>query len=63
LLRPSRLDQAVENLRAAGYQPFVVVDAGEDPVFRARFDAAGQASIRRLVPIAVLGDARVYGIE
>jgi hypothetical protein len=63
LLQPAALDRAVADIRAAGYTPVVVVDAGEDPVFRERFGSAGQASVRQLVARAVLGDARVYTIE
>ena len=63
LLDASTLDSVVATLRAAGHEPFVVIDVGEDAAFRGKFEAAHQASIRRLTPLAVLGDARVYRIE
>ena len=61
LLAPGRLDQAVATLRAEGFEPFVVVDGGEDEAFRRRFGDAGQQAVRALTPLAVLGEARVYG--
>jgi hypothetical protein len=60
LLGPGRLDQVVAALRAEGFEPFVVVDGGEDEAFRRRFGDAGQQAVRALTPLAVLGDARVY---
>ena len=62
LLTPDRLDRAVSTLRAEGFEPFVVVDAGgEDEAFRRRFGEANQHAVRALTLLAVLGDARVYG--
>jgi 4-amino-4-deoxy-L-arabinose transferase-like glycosyltransferase len=61
LVGPGRLDHVVAALRAEGFEPFVVVDGGEDEAFRRRFGDAGQQSVRGLTPLSVLGDARVYG--
>jgi hypothetical protein len=61
LLAPGRLDDAVAALRAEGFEPFVVLDSGEDEAFRRRFGDAGQQAVRALKPLAVVGDARVYG--
>jgi hypothetical protein len=63
LLDAGALDEAVADLRDAGHEPFVVVDAGEDAAFRRKFDAAGQAAIKKLQPLATLGDARVYAFR
>jgi hypothetical protein len=63
LLAADSLDETLGILRAQGMEPFLVVDAGEDDDFRRRFDRAGQHAARALVPLAVLGDARVYGFE
>jgi hypothetical protein len=63
LLAPGRLDHAVAALRAEGFEPFVVVDGGEDEAFRRRFGDAGQQAVRGLTPLAVLGEARVYGFS
>jgi hypothetical protein len=59
LLSASHLDEALAELRAAGYEPFAVLDGEEDAAFRRRFDRAG--AIARLKPLAVLGGVRVYG--
>ena len=61
LIGPGRLDHVVATLRAEGFEPFVVVDGGEDEAFRRRFGDAGQQAVRGLTPLSVLGDARVYG--
>ena len=61
LIGPGRLDHVVATLRAEGFEPFVVVDGGEDEAFRRRFGDAGQQAVRALTPLSVLGDARVYG--
>jgi hypothetical protein len=63
LLDASSLDAVVATLRRAGHEPYVVIDAGEDAGFRDKFAAANQETIRRLSPVAVLGDARIYRIE
>jgi hypothetical protein len=61
LLAPRRLDHAVAALRAEGFEPFVVVDGGEDEDFRRKFGDAGQQSVQGLTPLAELGGTRVYG--
>jgi glycosyl transferase family 87 len=63
VLAPGQLDHVVATLRAEGFEPFVVVDGREDEAFRRRFGDAGQQAVRRLTPLAALGDARVYGFN
>lgn len=63
ILDPSRLDEVLRILRANGFSPYAVIDAGEDEVFRRRFGEAGQQAVRHLLPLAVFGDARVYAFE
>lgn len=58
LLAPSHLDDAIGALRASGYIPFLVVDAGEYDAFRERFGTQGGA--HQLAPLAVIGDTRVF---
>jgi hypothetical protein len=61
LLGASHLDEALAALRAAGFEPFAVLDADEDLEFRRKFGAAGEHA--RLTPLAVLGGTRVYGFR
>jgi hypothetical protein len=63
LLAPTRLDQALATFRAQGYQPFLVVDAGEYEEFREKFARTGQRAVQQLTPLAVLGDARVFAFR
>jgi hypothetical protein len=63
LLSPTRLDQALAAVRAQGYEPLLVVDAGEYESFRDRFAAGGQQAVHQLTPLAVLGDARVFAFR
>jgi hypothetical protein len=49
-------------LRRGGYEPYVVLDAGEDDAFRDRFGPGNQA-VAGLVPLATLGNTRVYGFR
>jgi dolichyl-phosphate-mannose-protein mannosyltransferase len=63
LLSPARLDQVLATFRAQGYEPILVVDVGEYEVFRDRFAATGQRAVQQLVPLAVLGDARVFAFR
>jgi dolichyl-phosphate-mannose-protein mannosyltransferase len=63
LLDPHRLDDTIAMLRARGFVPCAVVDAAEDEAFRRRFEDARQRAVRRLTPLAVLGDTRIYGFE
>jgi dolichyl-phosphate-mannose-protein mannosyltransferase len=62
-LQPARLDETLNALRARGLVPFAVIDVAEEGDFRRRFEGAGQRAVRRLSPLAVLGDARVYAFE
>jgi len=63
LISPTRLDQALATFRAQGYEPLLVVDAGEYDAFRERFAATGQQAVQQLTPLAVVGDARVFGFK
>ena len=40
-----------------------MLDAGEDEEFRARFGAATQQAVGRLVPMATIGNTNVYGFS
>ncbi len=63
LLSPTRLDQALATFRAQGYQPILVVDAGEYDAFRERFQATGQRAVQELTPLAVFGDTRIFAFR
>jgi 4-amino-4-deoxy-L-arabinose transferase-like glycosyltransferase len=63
LLSPTRLDQALATFRSQGYEPILVVDAGEYDAFRERFEATGQRAVQQLVPLAVVGEARIFGFR
>jgi hypothetical protein len=63
LLDPASLDRAVRELRDAGHDPFLIVDAGEEADFRNRFAPAGQNSIDRLMLIATIHRTRVYRFQ
>ena len=52
LLDPAWLDRALRSMRAAGYDPFLVVDTGEDEEFRQRFSGTGQRAVEDLAPLA-----------
>ena len=55
LLDAASLDRAIASLRRAGYEPYVVLDGGENEQFRAHFGARNQQACRRADPD---GDAR-----
>jgi hypothetical protein len=57
------LDRAVAALRAAGHEPFVVLDRDEDVEFRARFASTAQKTLERLERIATIGPTGVYRIR
>lgn len=63
LLGAGRLDEVLATLRAAGFEPFLVVDGGEVEEFQRRFGARNQRAATRLSPLAVIGDARVFSFE
>jgi hypothetical protein len=63
LLDAGSLDRAIASLRRAGYEPYVVLDAGEDEQFRAHFGARDQQAVGALIPKATLGHTRVYGFR
>jgi hypothetical protein len=54
------LDAAVATLQARGHMVFAVVDGDEYPTFHARFDAAGQQTIRRLRLVGAPSEVRIY---
>jgi hypothetical protein len=61
-LDAASLDRAIGSLRRAGYEPYVVLDGGEDQEFRARF-GAGNAAVAGLVRMATLGNTNVYAFR
>jgi hypothetical protein len=61
VLGGDQLDFVVDRLRAIGAAVYLVADDDEMTPFASHF--AGQASITRLRPLAVFGQARVYAIE
>jgi hypothetical protein len=63
VLGAAHLDEAIADLRAAGYRPFAVLDADEDAAFRSKFEGAGQREVLNLEPLAVLGAVRIYGFR
>jgi hypothetical protein len=62
VLDPAWLDRALHALRAAGYEPYAVLDPDEVVAFRNRFAPAGQQSIDRLVPVAAAGRTQVFRV-
>lgn len=63
LLDRESLDRALSSLRYAGYEPFLVVDAGEDEAFRERFAGTGQRALLGLTPVATLGNTTIYAFR
>ena len=63
LLDRAWLDRALRSMRAAGYEPFLVVDAGEDDEFRQRFSETGQRGVSALAPLATIGNTTVYAFR
>jgi len=63
LLDGGSLDRAVRSLRVAGYEPFLVVDTGEDEEFRQRFSESGQRAVAALAPLATIGNTMVYAFK
>jgi hypothetical protein len=63
LLDRASLDRALRSMRNAGYDPFLVVDAGEDQEFLRRFSATGQRGVEALAPLATIGNTTVYGFR
>ena len=63
LLDGGSLDRAVRSLRVAGYEPFLVVDTGEDEEFRQRFSESGQRAVAALAPLATIGNTTVYAFK
>ena len=63
LLDRAWLDRALRSLRAAGYEPFLVVDTGEDEEFRRRFSSTGQGGVAALAPVATIGNTTVYAFK
>ena len=63
LLDAASLDRTIASLRRAGYEPYVVLDGGENEQFRAHFGARNQQALGELIPKATLGNTRVYGFR
>ena len=63
LLDRASLDRALRSMRDAGYDPFLVVDAGEDRAFRRRFSGTGQRGVEALAPLATIGNTTVYAFR
>ena len=42
-LEPERLDATIDGLRTAGYEPYLLLEEWEDPIFRARFGTSSVA--------------------
>jgi 4-amino-4-deoxy-L-arabinose transferase-like glycosyltransferase len=63
LLDGASLDRALTSLRVAGYEPFLVVDTGEDEEFRQRFSKSGQRGVAALAPLATIGNTTVYAFK
>jgi hypothetical protein len=63
LLDAASLDRAIASLRRAGYEPYVVLDGGENEQFRAHFAARNQQAVEGLIPMATLGNTNVYGFR
>ena len=63
LLDAASLDRAIASLRRAGYEPYAVLDGGENEQFRAHFGARNQQAVGGLIPMATLGNTSVYGFR
>ena len=63
LLDRASLDRALTSMRNAGYDPFLVVDAGEDQAFLRRFSGTGQRGVEALAPLATIGNTTVYAFR
>jgi hypothetical protein len=63
MLDAASLDRAIASLRRAGYEPYVVLDGGENEQFRAHFGARNQQAVEGLIPMATLGNTNVYGFR
>jgi hypothetical protein len=58
-LPPDRLDQAIAFVRERGFEPYLMLDGGEEPAFRSRF-AGSAAGALDWPPKAEVGLVRVY---
>jgi hypothetical protein len=65
-IEPQKLDRTIDALRAQGYSPYVLLEAGEEPNFRSRFADASElglldwpplADIRTRVPVRIYDPA------
>ena len=63
MLDRASLDRALSSIRDAGYDPFLVVDAGEDEAFVRRFGGSGQRAVEALAPLATIGNTTVYAFR
>ena len=63
MLDPKRLDADVETLRAHGYQPYLLLEDWELPLFRERFSVAsryGRVDWPPVLEYRDISDVRVY---
>ena len=63
VLDRAALDRAIGSLRKAGFEPFVVLDAGEDEEFRRKFSGANQQAVQRMMPVVKIGNTSVYAFR
>jgi hypothetical protein len=63
VLDPAFLDHAVAALRAAGREPFVVLDRDEEVAFRERFAPQRPHTLDRLALIGAVGPTRIYQVR
>jgi hypothetical protein len=61
LLDREWLDRAIAQMRAAGREPYALLDGGEVEQFRTRFEAAGQMAVDRMIPIGEVEGTRLFG--
>jgi len=63
VLDGSALDSAVAAVSQAGYEPYLVLDPHEEPMFHARFSGAAPAALDNLVPVGSIRGTRVYAFS
>jgi len=64
-LDPDWLDRALEHLRTSGYEPYVLLEKFEVPLFQERFAAQKSVTVVDAPPIALhrRSDVRLYGTD
>jgi 4-amino-4-deoxy-L-arabinose transferase-like glycosyltransferase len=63
VLDRAALDRAIGSLRKAGFEPFVVLDAGEDEEFRRKFRSTNQQAVQTMMPVVKIGNTSVYAFR